>query len=129
MSLRRFIFAVLAGIVLTVVLGFIGVIMSGGGHYMTPLIIIFPYIMYPIFDTEVEKVPAYFGMFLFCIQFTVYAILLANARNKRQAFYISVVLIIIHTIAVIFSYSAYQASEKIGHLQNPVNNVSNGDFC
>lgn len=123
MSLRRFILAVLAGILLTVILGFLGAIMSGGGHDMIPLIVLFPYYMYLIFGLEVAQVPAYFGIFLICIQFLVYAILLANARNKRQVIYISALLIIVHTIAVIFSYSAYRASEKVSHLQNSVHNI------
>ena len=123
MSLRRFIFAVLAGIVLTVILGFLGAIMTGGGHYMIPMIVLFPYYMYLIYGLEVGQFPAFFGIFFLCIQFLVYAILLANARDKRQIFYISAALLIVHILAVIFSYSAYRASEKVSHLQNPVHNI------
>ena len=123
MSLPRFILAVLAGILLTVILGFLGAIMTGGGHNMIPMIVLFPFYMYLIFGLEVAEVPAFFGIFLLCIQFLVYAILLANARNKRQAIYISALLIIVHTIAVIFSYSAYRTSEKVSHLQNSAHNI------
>jgi len=126
MSLRRFIRAVVIGIVLTVVLGLIGGILSGGGHNMIPMIILFPYHMYLIFGLQIEAVPMFAGMILLCVQFVAYAVITAFAQNRRQTLYLSAILLVVHTLAVVFSYSAYRASEKVGQLENPVHNVYDG---
>jgi hypothetical protein len=109
--------AILLGVLLTPLVWFAGALMTSGGHNMTSMTILFPYMLYLIYGVKIGEVSQHVGMLLFCIQFVVYALTLATARNKRQLFYISILLLLLHALAVIFSFSAYRASEPNVHLR------------
>ena len=120
MNLRRFSIAILLGVLLTPPVWFVGALMTGGGHNLTPMIIFFPYNMYLIYGIKIREVPILVGMLSFCLQFVVYGLILATARNRRQLLYLLVFLFLAHTLAVVFSLSAYRASELNGSFYSSV---------
>ncbi|HKQ53103.1 MAG TPA: hypothetical protein VJT74_12080 [Pyrinomonadaceae bacterium] len=104
----------LVGFLLAVLFYFLGGLLSGGGHSLAAMAVLFPYGLAAellLEDTSAEFV----GHILLIIQFPLYALLLANVKGGRR-WLVLLGLLAAHIIAAAISLNVYRSSKAQNYI-------------
>lgn len=99
----RFIIAIPASLLLTVVLFFAGAFFGGACHCMTAITIFFPYGTFLTMRTSWETA----GLLADVLQFPIYATIGVVPQQVRKRLIVFLVLAVIHGVAAIASLTSY----------------------
>ncbi|HEX6186461.1 MAG TPA: hypothetical protein VFZ40_00160 [Pyrinomonadaceae bacterium] len=107
--MKRLLFAIGVGLLLTVVFFLIGAFFSGGGHSLTAMMIFFPYS--GLVASWLENTRGQFiATVLMAVQFPAYALLVAYTKGTRRNV-VSTIVPIIHTVVAVIALQIYESSK------------------
>ncbi len=95
--IRSALLSVLAGFLITPVLFVIGAILSGGGHSLTVITILFPYS--GLVGFALKDISNWPAELLLIVQFPLYGLLLTLSYRSRRFVYYVIVLVVLHAAA------------------------------
>lgn len=104
MNSRDFWLPILFGVIATPVCYFLGAFLSGGGHFLYPMILFFPYGM--LLSLLVQNISWWFiGLPVFALQYPLYGVAFGAASVKDGFRPLAIGLAVAHFLAVIAGFA------------------------
>ena len=98
--------SVFVGCLLTPALFLLAALLSGGGHSLDSVIIVFPYSM--LLGLAFERVGRIPGMMLLAVQYPVYGLILGLAKRNGVFLICFLSLLVLHVIAAMACLTLYR---------------------